>query len=150
MRGQPVWLASLSQRNKKTDKILTTGHWEPERIAAGHELLRRVLNGVGDPDQERLFRMNVTLCVHRAASKSEMKRLPPAFTEAEPIDIAGGPVEVLWENVPGDPSTKPCERPRKHMLDYRQPEVWIPIDCQRCTPCIARATLPSYHPTTIG
>ena len=146
MDGQPVWLASLSRRNTRTGKILPTGQWGTERVANGHAMLRRVLDGVGDPDQERLFRMNVTLCVHRALTMAETEALPVSFTTADPIDIAGGPVEVLWENIQGSLSTRPCTHPRKLMLDSRQPEIWIPQDCTLCPPCKARAALPSYYP----
>jgi hypothetical protein len=113
--------------------------WSPALKAEATSHLRRVLTDVGDPAQERLFRMNVTLCLHRAASIDERRQLPSWFIERPWNGLAGGPVEVLWENVPGAISTKPCHRPRKRILDPRDPLLWLPVDCGVCPPCQARA-----------
>jgi hypothetical protein len=139
MNGTPVWLCSMSRRSTTTGDILATGLWSPETVRASTALLRRVLGPAGDASRERLFRMNVTLCLHRAISEAEDAALPASFHAAAPIDLAGGPVEVLWESEPGSASTRPCAAPGRHPLDPRNPLLWVPLDCGRCEPCRARA-----------
>lgn len=139
MQGTPVWLASVSHESKTTDKFLAT-----ERAEA-KALLLRVLDGVGNPKRQRFFRMCVTTCLQRAVTDEELARLPQSFHEAEAIDIAGGPVEILEETTPGLPSTRPCEAPiwmdLNEMLGVRGrfPGAKFPGPCGACGPCVARA-----------
>lgn len=146
MEGRPVWLASLSLRDR-FGIIAGTATWSPTRIRKMHAALEDVLSGVGDVNAQRLFRMNVTLCLHRALTLDEEAGLSQDFCDATPIDIAGGPVEVLWENVPSRPSTRPCEAPGRQYAIVSRPDLWLPADCGQCEPCRARAGLESYRPT---
>ena len=138
MDGVPVYLASLSRRTPGTGRIVPTGKWSPAWRERGAQLLRRAVAGLGDPTRERLFRMNATLCLHRALTDAELAVLPPWFHAAPAVDIAGGPVEILAETVPGRASTRPCERPARIPLDPRDPDLWIPRDCGACPPCLGR------------
>lgn len=139
MDGQPVWLASFSRW--RGDLAIAVPRWTEGQFRDGQEQLYRILDGVGDPTRERLFRMNVTLCLHRAASDFEVSQLPRWFHSYPACGLAGGPVKVLWENVPGSLSTKPCAAPVKVKLDKRDPLLWFPEDCGRCAPCRARAAI---------
>lgn len=145
MEGQPVWLASFSQRFLN-GVIIATGSYSRMTREVATEILRGVVDGVGNPHRERLFRMNVTLCLHRALTDEEVKGLPADFHAAEAIHIAGGPVEVLWENVPARASTRPCTSPTRLYLTWSRRDLWIPEDCGRCAPCQARAAISSYRP----
>lgn len=133
MRGQPVWLASLTrwQGSPRHSTPRTTGTWTPGELADGFARLRVLLDGVGDPERERGFRMNLTLCIHRATTPDEAARLPP-FT---PSHLAGGPVEVVYETEPGKLSTRPCSDPGREVFGG----TWLPVDCGRCATCLARA-----------
>jgi hypothetical protein len=144
MRGQPVWLASISRHSPLSNKkIMATVLWTRPVRDASAALLRRLVGPAGDATRERLFRMNVTMCLHRALTDEEVDSLPPSFHTDPPTDLAGGPVEVLWESEPGWPSTRPCQRPTRHLLNPREPLLWLPIDCGDCEPCRARAALVS-------
>ena len=138
-----MWLASASVW--RGSWIVGTGQWRPrvrDQVAA---ILRdEVMDGIGDLDAQRLFRMNVTLCLHRSLTTQEEERLPADWHEVPPLDIAGGPVEVLWENVPARPSAQPCGQPRHVQAPPGRPDLWIPEDCGRCEPCLARAEITSY------
>lgn len=105
-------------------------------------MLRTVaLRGVGDDSKERLFRMNVTLCMHRACTEAEVAGLPAWWHEAL-SGMAGGPVEVLWsKNVTDSPSSAPCENPEHVPSMCGRPDLWIPCDCGQCAPCKARAQI---------
>src|SRR5438105_6692773 len=105
MSGWPVWLASMSKRNR-FGQIVGAEHWcrEPE----AYRLLCKGLIGRGDQGRERLFRMNVTLCLHRAATAEEIRPLPQSWKD-DLSGMAGGPVEILWsKGVPVPESCKPC------------------------------------------
>lgn len=143
MNGQPVWLASISRRDA-SGRLVATGRWSKGLRDASVAILRDVVHGVGDPTRERLFRMNITLCMHRALTDEEVAGLPKSWHAAAPMDIAGGPVEVLRESTPGALSTQPCKKPGKRVIMMKQPELWLPIDCGKCPPCKARAAIPSY------
>ncbi len=100
----------------------------------------RALDGVGDVTRQRLFRMPITLCLHRVLTDEEVAGLPGGeCVTAE--HLAGGPLEVLWETVPGSLSTKPCERPGRKQLDPFRPDLWLIQECGRCPPCEARARI---------
>ena len=141
--GSPVWLASLSRR-KPNGSIIATGDWlfKMGLKAEAEGLLRKALAGVGDPSRERLFRMNITLCLHRAVSAEEEAGLGAGFADACG-GLAGGPVEVLWQvGIPEDlQAAKVCENPRKLVIDMTRPDLWVPEDCGKCPPCLARAEI---------
>src|SRR5215471_9484725 len=139
MAGRPVWLASISRPSQLSRGRLATPLWSAETMAASWALLRRLVGPCGDPSRERIFRMQITTCLHRAASDDDLARVPAWFCSARPIDLAGGPVEILFETEPGLPSTHPCHNPTKIPLDPRNPLLWFPDDCGTCEPCLARA-----------
>ena len=104
-------------------------------------MLRDVLDGVGNEEKERLFRMNITLCMHRACTYDEVAGLPHNWQVAL-SGMAGGPVEVIWsKNVSESPSAKPCEKPEHILPDTRRVDLWLPGDCGKCGPCLARAEI---------
>lgn len=139
MGGQPVWLASVSRRSVITDRFVPVVRWTPDQMSEARHLMEQALRGVGDKSRQRRFRMNVTLCLHRALTDEEVALLPGgcAFT---PVNLAGGPVEVLWETVPGGESTNPCRNPTRQPFPGEpfDPDLWLPIDCGKCPPCLAR------------
>lgn len=137
MNGQPVWLASIS-RTRPNGKTLYVPEWSPSQMRECERRLRELVEGVGNPDRERLFRMNVTLCLHRAAADHEVAAQPSWFLTAPGCGLAGGPVEVLSETEPGSPSTRPCANPRRQMIYRDNLHAWIPRDCGTCEPCRAR------------
>jgi hypothetical protein len=137
MNGQPVWLASISRR-RDNGRVLYVPEWSDSQRRAAEWTLRRTLRGVGNPDRERLFRMNVTLCLHRAATDAEVAAAPAWFLTARGCGLAGGPVEVLSETERGSASTRPCTTPGRHILEPTNPHAWVPIDCGLCEPCRAR------------
>src|SRR5712691_3973774 len=146
MDGQPVWLASLSLRDAATGRIFGTAQWPRQFFAeAAAAISGQALMGVGDAGRERHFRMNVTYCVHRAATDAELEGLGPDFLTRPGTGIAGGPLEVPWENVPGKPSTRPCEQPGRAYSFPNRPDLWIPTDCGRCAPCQARSKVETYR-----
>jgi|GEM_PF-3279334 len=137
--GRPVWLASASFRNRRG--IIATGDWSEEQRRRAKQALENVLAGAGNPAHQRLFRMNVTLCLHRALSERETARLPETFYDAGG-GLAGGPLEILEERgMPDLPRGKPCEKPRRKHIDSSRPEFWIPEDCGICAPCRDRAQI---------
>lgn len=139
MNGQPVWLASLS-RWTEAGLVVPVPRWSKATRMDAIALLAQTLQGVGDPARQRIFRMNVTICQHRAATDAEVETQPPWFRLAAGFGMAGGPVEVLWENVRGSASTRPCVAPRARRLPgATDPLLWVPQDCGRCAPCRARA-----------
>ena len=140
MNGRPVWLASIS-RVRPNNRTLYVPEWSPAQRRDAERRLRALLEGAGDPTAERLFRMNLTLCLHRAARPDEIEAAPPWFVTAPGIGLAGGPVEILTETIAGAPSTKPCEAPGRRVLEAGHPHAWIPIDCGACAPCVARARI---------
>ena len=137
MDGRPVWLASVS-RIHKSGRTFYVPEWSAVQLRQAERLLRSVLAGAGDPAFERLFRMNITLCLHRAATPAEVLAAPSWFLTAAGSGLAGGPVAVLRETVRGALSTKPCEAPGRQVIDRSNPHGWIPIDCGACPPCRAR------------
>ncbi len=137
MGGWPVWLASASLHDK-TGRTRPAKDWDAPTTARVSETISVLLDGVGDEEHEREFRMCVTLCRHRALTDAEFEALPGWWHEADAVDIAGGPVEVLWSrNVPSTPGTEPCVNPGKERLPGGR--LWLPVDCGACAPCQARA-----------
>lgn len=132
MAGRPVWLASISWWDTP-DKPHLTGSWDAETRDGMTTNLRLILDGVGDESRERIFRMNLTLCAHRALTDAELDELP-GYGQVCPTHLAGGPIEVLWESEYGGLSTMPCAAPHRQMMGT----TWLPIDCGRCATCEAR------------
>src|SRR5262245_19909946 len=116
MDGQPVWLASLSL-NGRDGKKIAVPRWNDVDRAEASGRLTDVLLGAGDVTRERFFRMNITMCLHRAATDAEIAIMPAWFHTHPAVALAGGPVEILTETVPGADSTKPCRAPKKGIID---------------------------------
>jgi len=137
--GRPVWLASASWRGP--EGTIATGDWNPEQLRRAKQNVENALAGAGDPAHQRLFRMNITLCLHRACSAAELARLPAEFY-ALGGGLAGGPIEILESRgMPGLPRELPCEKPGREIIDAARPDLWLPRDCGRCTPCRDRASI---------
>lgn len=136
-----MWLASMSRRGPLRGRPIATGFWDRRTRDEGAALLRRVLGDVGNPARERLFRMNLTLCLHRALTDAEVEALPASFHAAPPVDLAGGPIEVLYESEPGELTTQPCAAPIREPLYPGDVHLWMPLDCGTCASCLARAEL---------
>ncbi len=138
MSGRPVWLASGSLRDD-SGRLVLTGEMRGAQRVQVTDALVELLDGIGNPEHERCFRMNATICIHRALSASEEASLSPEWCALPAIHLAGGPVELLWSRgVQDTPSVRPCKQPTKHWLDRR---TWIPLDCGRCAPCVARRAI---------
>lgn len=136
MNGRPVWLASVSLRDRVLKRIVQTGLWTVERVKTANVLIDRLLEGVGDPGIERAFRMNVTRCRHRRLRPDEEERLPAYWHETPPMDLAGGPVESLWaRGYEPRPSIMPCHNPHRILFDVLRQDLWVPTDCGECEPC---------------
>lgn len=105
-----------------------------EKQVTAQTLLRHALQGVGDLSREKLFRMNITVCIHRGTLLEErelLKGLPPG--------MAGAPVEILQEQgIRTQISARPCLRPSRKLCDPARPDLWIPVDCGVCPSCLAR------------
>jgi hypothetical protein len=139
MDGEPVWLCSVSHGGPRG--IIGTGDWGPAEFALAERLAHSALKGVGDPGRERAFRMNITFCIHRAVSAAEKASLPACWAGA-PGALAGGPVEVLWSRgIPHRAAAMPCEKPTRLVIDRSRPDLWLPTDCQKCSPCLARLAI---------
>lgn len=139
MDGQPVWLCSVSYAPHKRTRGTAT--WSKNEFAIAERLAHEALTGVGDPDRERAFRMNITFCIHRAISVAEAERMPAEWPCAIG-GLAGGPVAVLWSRgVPHRPAAMPCRKPTKLIIDERRPDLWVPEDCGQCQPCQARLAI---------
>ncbi|GAC1394262.1 MAG: hypothetical protein NVSMB31_14510 [Vulcanimicrobiaceae bacterium] len=137
MQGWPVWLASISIKDRGT--IIPTEQWSRMRMKTALSTLESVLFRVGDQRKERAFRMCATLCIHRAVSSAEASMLPADWFKEPGTDLAGGSLEILYERGYASPmSTKPCTQPLRQYLDARQPKIFLPIDCGECEPCRAR------------
>lgn len=141
MDGVPVYLASMSRKHPVLGHYLVTEEWTPLQLQDGVRQLRQLLGPAGDQSRERVFRMNLTLCVHRAMRDDEVAKLPAWFWDEGAAGLAGGPVEILSETVPGRPSTRPCTNPTKQPLDLggkSNPKIWLPVDCGWCESCLGR------------
>jgi hypothetical protein len=137
-----VWLASVSLRDRRGE-IIGTAKWGEREWAHAQDVLSNVaLAGAGDESRVRMFRMCITACLHRGIRDDELRQIPHWWFDAEAVDIAGGPVEIIYaRGVPDIESAKPCHRPRKQVLDLRRLDLWLPVDCGECSPCRARATV---------
>jgi hypothetical protein len=138
MDGWPVWLASASFWPPPTyEEPVLTPAWNADKRSRAEGLLNMALRGLGDSSRERVFRMNLTYCKHRAVSNGEAAGLPGSFWSCGPQHLAGGPLEIISETVEGSLSTRPCEHPTQE----RMGKTWVPTDCKACGPCRARTTI---------
>jgi hypothetical protein len=134
-----VWLASVS-RTSPSGKLLAAWTWGEGTKRAAARLLESALAGVGDASRERLFRMPITMCRHRALTQAEHDGLPRWWHDAPAMDLAGPPEEVLWtRGIPEIPSTMPCLDPGRRQLDARRTELYAIVPCGTCATCAARA-----------
>lgn len=142
MNGWPVWLASISQR-RADGRIVGAYRWDTDKIADMERRLRAALVGVGDDSRERLFRMNVTLCLHRAVSEVEYDKTGRDFMDGA-CNLAGPPVASLKvKGFTPTASIDPCDNPKRRLpetLSY-DPNLWIPVECGKCPSCVARSGL---------
>lgn len=138
-----MWLVSVSHSIQGV--IVPTEVWtRDERVKIADALVNIALTGRGDATRERSFRMNITLCRHRALSQEEHAGLSCDWHASPPQDIAGGPVEILWSSpaMPDTPSMHPCESPERRLIpQLKDPRLWLPIDCGKCPPCEGRAEI---------
>ncbi len=142
MGGQPVWLASIS-KTSSSGRVVSALKLSPRLLREALALLNSALRGVGDIERERGFSMCITTCLHRALSPEEVGALPEDWHTTPALDIAGGPVRVLYSRgIPPILSVEPCEDFEKQeigQLDSTNEPLWIPIECGGCPPCLARA-----------
>lgn len=139
--GRPVWLLSLSL--KERGALLPARDYTRQHRRRAEALACRVLDGAGDDEHERVFRMCLTFCLHRALSPEEIRQMPGAAL-CGGGGLAGGPVEVIRSK--GVPSTHiagdPCHRPGQDPLPgLEHLRVYLPIDCGMCPPCKARRAI---------
>lgn len=105
-------------------------------------LRHRVLGDVGDPLVERVFRMNVTLCIHRLCTPTEAAAAGRLWAGKEMRDLAGQPIEIIEERgCESGPSCQPCNNPRRLAIIPSRPDLWVPQDCGACPSCEARSIL---------
>lgn len=137
MDGEPVWLASVSL--KRRGEIVGTETWNRKRYQTAEKIARRALRGVGDSGRQRAFRMNITFCVHRALKATERAALTASFFQAVG-GVAGPPVEVLWSRgIEHRLAAMPCRDPAKMVVVPDRPDLWVPVGCESCDVCEARA-----------
>lgn len=132
----------------KTLVILPNTRWLEWQKKASRQALWQVLRNVGDRAKGwRLFRMNITYCLHLAVSDEELEVLGPQWMDQPGGALAGGPVQVLdFGNCGTAPSVLPCENPGHEMLPMApgqveiDPDMWLPRDCGICEPCLDRTS----------
>lgn len=138
MNGRPVWLASVSMRDS-LGEIIPTGRWTVRQREKADRIIGRILGGAGDQEREVAFRMNVTVCRHRGLTDDEEAGLPSSFHEFEATDSAGASVELLWSRGVTGAAIEPCANPgREPIGDSGDPDMWLPVPCERCESCLAR------------
>jgi hypothetical protein len=138
MDGWPVWLASMSRRDR-FGRIVPTEKWSSAQMADAEDQLSTLLEGVGDPLRERCFRMCITLCRHRALSVAEHGSLPAEWHAAPAVDLAGAPVELLWsKGIPTSLAAQPCWFPERVRVGDPLAGLYVPMDCGACDTCKAR------------
>lgn len=137
MNGWPVWLASGSYWTRDHRNVLT-GDMTGAQRSAVFGSLEKALSGIGDTSRERGFRMNITLCIHRAISDVENTNLSCQWQQRPAVHLAGGPIEILYRRgVEDGLSVRPCRTPVREPLG----NTWFPRDCGRCAPCRARSDI---------
>lgn len=147
MGGQPVWLASASLRDGHDSPRLSE-EWVDDRASRRRveRALERTLQGVGDASRQRLFRMPITVCLHRALTDEEVDALPEVWHDLPAEHLAGGGLEILWETEEGALSTKPCENPTRLPANPLVPKLYTIDDCGECGPCLAREASTQEEP----
>ena len=138
-----MWLASMSRMDLRGE-IISTGNWCMgkvefyDNLVPAREVIREVLEGVGDRTREVLFRMDVALCLHRGVTEAEALSLPREWHVAG-SGMAGPPVEILEQiGVKRPLSAMPCANPLHKIVMPRRPDLWVPVDCGRCASCLER------------
>lgn len=140
-----VWMAFVGVRDMM-DRVIATDSWSDHRRACLLDLLRRALSGVGDETRERLFRMQPALCLERALTPAESAEIPAERQALKAAHIFGGPVE-LFSSFVDVTAGNPCEKPTRQYHRRQQKrggfgsietDLWVPIDCGECPPCLAR------------
>jgi len=113
-----VWLASVSLRDRRGE-IIGTAKWQEREWRFAEDVLKNhALAGAGDESRERMFRMCITACLHRGIRDDELDQIPQWWFDAEAVDIAGGPIEIIYaKGVPDIESAKPCRKPGKRLID---------------------------------
>ena len=87
--------------------------------------------------------MCATMCRHRALTREEALSLPADWWTEPAVDLAGGPVEVLWEHgTKHTLSTQPCYTPEWVPIDDSG-TLKFPADCGECPTCQARKAIVS-------
>jgi len=140
MGGRPVWLASISLRDRY-GRLVPSSIWREEQRTVDRlqRILSRSLQGVGDKTAQRFFRMPVTGCYHRALTPEEEDGLLDSWRDSSAIDLAGGAIETIWSTVPDTMSVRPCENPgREPIPDAWHRDLYFIEECGECPPCRAR------------
>ena len=145
-----MWLASVSLHDKRGE-IISTNTWSSRQFRQADRIARQALHEAGDENRERTFRMCMTFCIHRGIRDDELAIIPRWWHEADAIDIAGGPLEMLSsKGVPDVLSAKPCYSPGKRPIAPRRPDLYFPVDCGACPPCVARKNVRTLGPLQSG
>lgn len=135
-----MWLCSVSHRGADT---IGTADWNRADFRTAETLAHQALTGVGNGARERAFRMNITFCIHRALSDKEISHLPKRWNR-DPGGLAGGPVEVLWSRgIEHREAAMPCHNPWLEIIIPMRPDLWLPVDCGKCQPCVERKMIRS-------
>lgn len=134
--GMPIWLAAVQVLGNDQNPLPYV-MWSEQRRGNALVDLADVVNGVGKPERQRLFRSHDTLYLARMISSAEWEQLPVStFHDADPWKPKRGPVEVLEENWPGRPGAYPCSLVKVGSLEAQ-------ADCGHCHSCLDRATYES-------
>lgn len=89
MQGAPVWGATVSRRGAQGG-IMPPESWGEEGVRTALRIAWDALHGLGTQEHERAWTTSVMLCVQRAITCSEAKRLGKGFMGAAPI-LSGAP-----------------------------------------------------------
>lgn len=144
-----MWQASVSRQNRANGRLVATQMWGEFTMAAMIALLERVVGPAGNKARQRIFRMGASLNLQRALTDQEVEQLPNYFCEAEPVDLAGGPIEILHETEPAELTCQPCHNPTRTPIS-RNEWIWLPTDCGVCPPCVAREELSVARLRAVG
>ena len=131
-----MWLCSVSRAF--LGKTLATKKWTNCEFQQAKTIAHETMEGIGNLNRERAFRMNITFCIHRALNVMEHVRLQDNW-DSLLRGMTGGPVEVLWSRgIPHSEAAMPCHNPRHKIINSWRPDLWVPEDCGDCRPCVAR------------
>jgi hypothetical protein len=140
----PIWLAFVTVRDMM-NRVIPTSSWSAHRAELLIALLQRVLGEVGDHRYERIFRMQPSLCLQRACSGAEIDSIADR-NERKVGHLAGGPVDVLFSFFErrDRPSSLPCKDPIRVPIEEgvnTHADLWVPVDCGLCEPCLNRGAI---------